>query len=99
MKKSLAVRVKAKPKHPSPAKGAKKGAGKLRSVRIEPAANGGHTVTHDYEPDEDDNGLVGMYGQKPHVFGDTPSMMKHVGGLFGHNPVAGREPDGDEKGA
>lgn len=75
-----------KVKHPSRVSGGK--SGKLRSVRIEPAANGGHTVTHDYEADENDQGMVGMYGQKPHVFSDTASMMKHVGGLFGHNPVA-----------
>lgn len=73
MKRSLAHRVIAKKKHKS---------GKLRSVRIEPSVNGGHTVTHEMDSGNDYGLSMGQ--SKPHVFADTPSMMKHVGGLFGH---------------
>jgi hypothetical protein len=58
--------------------------GKLRSLRIEPAANG-FTVTahHDPHPDtlkarEKGNSPIGYREPEPHVFGDHASVLAHV---------------------
>lgn len=82
------------PQKPSQAKGGKKPSGKAKVAHITAAANGGFSVTHETDNDGDEAYQFGS--SKPHVFADSASMMKHVGKLFGHNPVAG-EPDGDEK--
>lgn len=57
---------------------------KLRSIEIEPAENGGHTVTHRYREQPTHSGKSGMsmsyVEPEQHVFGpeDGHKMLAHV---------------------
>ena len=70
---------------------------KVRSVRIEKAANG-HCVTTEYEPSE---GKGWEPGPAPHVFGagEKNAMMDHIVGQLGGDDAGGgdAEPDADDR--
>ena len=70
----------------------------IRSIEIEPAENGGHTVTHRYKDMQRDgkHGMVSNYIEpEHHVFGpeDGHEMLAHVA-----NHLEIPENEGDEKG-
>jgi hypothetical protein len=68
----------------------------LRSIEIEPAENGGHTVTHRFKssPNPGKSGSLSEVYHEPetHVFGpdDGAKMITHVNGALGFKEPAAK---------
>lgn len=68
--------------------------GKLRHIRIEPAANG-YTVHAHHEPPQSKGSEMPMspMDEKPAVFTNKEDVMNHVGGLLADNEGSQSSPE------
>lgn len=79
---------------------------KLRRLEIEPADNGGHTITHHFksQPRKGPNGSVGMDypDHEQHTFGPEEkqqhAVLSHIAQALGFKKVAAAERKEDEEG-